>query len=147
MSLSLSLSSAYRHTHTHTHLCMFHTSMFQIDSLHSHYLPFGICRHKIKRSLCCVCWSLSLRGPRIIQYSARFGPHNATFTIGGKARRSQINLICLFIVLLVLAAWNDSTMAQWAFSNWAMQGEIQIYRFGLSEPNWICEKTPLRRCS
>lgn len=54
--LSLSLSHAYTQTNTHsrTHLRMFYASTFQIDSLHSHYLPWSICRDKIKRSLCCV---------------------------------------------------------------------------------------------
>lgn len=79
----LSLSHVYTGKHTDTHIYASFThecSKSSLDSLHSHHLPFGICRHKIKCSVCCVFVVV-----RLIQYSARSKPNNTTFTIGGKA--------------------------------------------------------------
>lgn len=140
----LSLMYTQANTQTHTHLSIFYAWTFQIFFgffAFSLYLPFSICRHKTKCSLCCVFVVVRVS---VAPYHSIFSQIQAQqyhFYNRGKGQHSQINLICLFIVLLASAAWDDSTMAQWTFSDWTTLAEIQLYGFGLSEPSWICEKT------
>lgn len=134
VSLSLSLSHAYTQTPIY--------ARFTHQRSKSILCILSICRHKNKTLFVLrVCCSSSLRGPvsfNIQPDSSRTIPRLPWDERPGVHKSISS---ALFIVLLALAAWNDSTMAQRAFSDWAMQGEIQIYRFGLSEPSWICGET------